>query len=68
MKTYYIANDNYECSNSIYGSETPVCLDMEEVERLSREWGTPIQELLDMMHEADADEISEYGVYDSEEA
>lgn len=62
MKTYYFPNDEY--IDAIFGSQSPVCLDHEEVDRLSHEdggWG----KIWDQMHEASAAEIEEYGVYDS---
>lgn len=58
---YYIANAEY--SDSIYGDQEPVCIDLNEVKRLSREWGISIEDLLNQMHEADESEISKYGVY-----
>lgn len=62
MKTYYIA-DNAE----FYGSESPVCIDMTEVKRLASEWGyESADQLLEQMHEADENEISEFGTYDSD--
>ena len=63
MKTYYIANDEH--ADAIYGDQTPICIDLDEVKRLAREWDMTTEELLDQMHEADEDEISEYGVYDT---
>ena len=62
MKTYYIANDEY--ADKIYGSETPVCLSLNEVQRLAREWDMTTEELLEQMHEATANEINEWGVYE----
>ena len=62
-KTYYIANNEH--SDKIYGSELPVCIDLAEVERLAREWDMTADELLEQMHEADEEEIEEYGVYNS---
>lgn len=60
MKTYYFINDgiNPEC---VYGQEEPVCIDAATVEWLNTEWGV---NLFDNMHEASAEEIEEYGVYD----
>lgn len=62
-KTYYIANQEH--ADSIYGAENPVCIDLGEVGRLAGEWGMTTAELLEQMHEATAEEISEFGVYDS---
>ena len=62
-KTYYFANADR--SDSIYGSEMPVCIDRAEVERLAREWGMTTEELLEQMHEATPEEVEEYGVYNS---
>ena len=45
-----------------------MCIDLAEVERLAREWGMRTSQLLDRMREADADEIAEYGVYDSDKS
>lgn len=63
MKTYYIANNEH--SDAIYGDQAPICIDLAEVERLAREWDMTAEELLDQMHEADDNEISEYGVYNA---
>lgn len=63
-KTYYFANDEYV--DAIYGNvDAPTCIDLAEVERLAREWDMTTAQLLEQMHEADAAEIAEYGVYDS---
>lgn len=63
MKTYYIADSAY--SDQIYGNQEPICIDLAEVKRLAKEWDMTMDELLDQMHEASADEIETYGVYDS---
>ena len=63
MKIYYFANEDH--ADAIYGTENPVCIDLAEVERLAREWDMTPEELLEQMHEATAEEISEFGVYDS---
>ena len=63
MKKYYIANP--ERADSIYGNELPVCIDLEEVERLAREWGMSTEELLEQMHEASEADIEEWGTYDT---
>jgi hypothetical protein len=62
-KVYYIARPEY--SDSIYGDQLPVCLDLAEVERLAREWDMSTDEMLDQMLEADEDDIQQNGVYDS---
>ena len=61
-KTYYFANPEHE--GIIYGSESPVCIDFAEVERLAREWDMTTEDLLGQMHEATTAEIEEYGVYE----
>lgn len=61
-KTYYIANAEY--SDRIYGSELPVCIDLNEVKFLAREWDMTTAELLEQFHEATAAEIEEYGIYE----
>lgn len=43
----------------------PICIDLAEVERLAREWDMTTEELLEQMHEADEDEIAEFGAYNS---
>lgn len=62
MKTYYFPNSEY--IDAVFGTQYPVCLDREEMERLSREDGG-WENIWDQMHEASAAEIEEYGVYDS---
>lgn len=59
-KIYYIANAEH--ADAIYGDQLPICMDLNEVKRLAREWGMDTDELLEQMHEADEDEIAEYGV------
>lgn len=54
-KTYYIANDEY--SDRIYGAELPVCIDLNEIKILAREWDMTITELLEQFHEASPEEI-----------
>ena len=41
----------------------PICIDLNEVKRLAREWDMTTEELLEQMHEATVDEISEWGAY-----
>lgn len=60
-KKYYFADDEY--IDSIYGSEHPICIDMAELKRLAREWEMTTAELRRQMHEASAEEIAEYGIY-----
>ena len=62
MKTYYFPNSEY--IDAVFCAQYPVCLDREEVERLSREDGG-WENIWDQVHEASAAEIEEYGVYDS---
>ena len=59
-KTYYIANTEY--SDRVYGSELPVCIDLNEIEILAREWDMTTAELLEQFHEASPEEIAEYGI------
>lgn len=61
MKTYYIADSEH--SDAIYGDQTPICIDLAEVNRLAREWGMTPDELLEQMHEATDSEIDVWGVY-----
>lgn len=61
-KTYYFANDEY--IDAVYVGD-PVCIDRTEVQRLASEWDMTEEELMDQLHEATADEIEEFGVYDS---
>lgn len=61
MKQYWIVTKGQE-ADDIYGGQYPVCLDTEEVERLSKEWD---RNLFDVMHEATDEEIEQYGKYDS---
>jgi len=62
MKTYYFADDEH--IDKIYGDQKPVCIDLAEVKWLANEWDIPPRALLNQMHEATADEIARYGVYD----
>lgn len=62
MKPYYIANPEHY--DAIYGDQLPICIDLAEVNRLSREWDMTPDELLEQMHEATDDEIAEYGIAD----
>lgn len=62
MKKYYFPDDEY--IDSIFGWQDPICLDRAETDRLSHEDGG-WENIWDQVHEASADEIAEYGVYDS---
>lgn len=65
-KKYYFPNDEH--IDRVFGVEMPCCLDTAEVNRLANEWAvdneTPAN-VLEQFHEATADEIAEYGVYNS---
>ena len=63
MKTYYFPDNTH--FDFFFGAESPVCVDAEELQRLADGWGLTLDELRDQVHEATADEISEYGVYNS---
>ena len=60
MKKYYFPNSDHE--KEFFGSESPVCVDVEELRRLAR----GLEELMEQVHEAGDDEINEYGTYESE--
>lgn len=62
MKKYYFPNSEY--IDAVFGGQYPVCLDREEVDRLSREDGE-WENIWDQVHEATAQEIETYGVYNS---
>lgn len=57
-KTYYFPDPGIYAID-IFGGNSPVCIDGEEVERLSREWDI---DLMEHMHEATPEEIAEYGI------
>lgn len=59
MKKYYFANEWH--IESIYGEQNPICIDENEVRRLSAEWGV---DLFEQMHEASKEEIKEFGIED----
>ena len=68
MKKYYFPIN----PDTAFGNSDPVCVDKKEAERLMREWygpysATPSDDIKfeDLFREATADEISEYGTYDS---
>lgn len=59
--TYYFIN--YDVNpDTIFGSEYPRCITDKEIARLSSEWGK--LDLIESFHEATADEIAEFGIYD----
>ena len=62
-KTYYFPDSEYAID--FFGSESPVCVDADELIRVSAEWGIDIDELMDQVHEANENEINEYGIYDT---
>lgn len=59
MKKYYFANEEH--IESIYGDQNPICIEENEVRRLSTEWGI---DLFEQMHEASKKEIEEFGIED----
>lgn len=61
MKNVYFINDGIN-PDTIYGSEYPVCLAREFIDRLAAEWERP--DLINDFHVASEDEIEEYGVYE----
>ena len=63
MKTYYFPNPEF--NDSFFGGSDAVCVDHAEALRLASEWDMTETEIMEQLHEATADEISEYGVYDS---
>lgn len=65
MKKYYFINSDVD-ESLIFGSESPCCIDDEEIRRLSGDGWPEFDELMEMFHEATASEIEMYGVYDSE--
>lgn len=64
MKTYYFPNSEHE--EAFFGSDYPVCVDVEELRRLARGWDLTWEEMMEQVHEASKDEIEEYGTYDAE--
>ena len=63
-KTYFFPNTENE--ENFFGSDNPICVDAEELSRLAREWSLTLDELMEQVHEANDDEIEEYGIYDAE--
>ena len=64
MNPYYFPDPEH--SDSIFGSEIPVCIDGAEVIRLASGWDMTADELLDQMHEASDSEIDKFGTFDGE--
>lgn len=62
MDAYYIAKPEY--SDSIYGSEYPVCLGLHAVAQLAAGWDMATEELLEQMDEATPEQIAEFGTLD----
>ena len=67
MKKFFWLNDEMD-ADRIFGSETPTCLDEEEIGRLGEEWqaNDGDDSIWTLFHEASADEIMEHGTYDSD--
>ena len=63
MKTYYFPNAEH--ADAFFGNQSPVCVDVKELDRLAAEWGMEPDEIRGQVHEASEDEITEHGVYDS---
>lgn len=65
-KKYYFPNfEHIECW---FCGIDPVCIDSQEVDRLTTAWETEekaASDIFNQLHEATAEEIAEYGVYDS---
>ena len=59
--TYYFANPEH--ADCIYGSQDPICIDINEVKNLAIGWDMTVEDLLDQMHEASEAEIARWGVY-----
>lgn len=62
MATFYIAKPEY--SDSVYGSEYPVCLGLCAVAELAAGWEMTTEELLKQMDEATPEQIAELGTLD----
>lgn len=62
-KTFYFINDDVDVE-IIYGNEYPVCFDKKEYNRLINieKW----EDLPELVHKADEDEMEKYGYYDSD--
>lgn len=51
MKRYRIKPEFYDSWTNSPNYETASIVDADEIERLSREWGTPIDELMEQVDE-----------------
>ena len=60
-KTYYFPDPGIDAID-IFGKDTPVCVDKDTVDWLSREWDI---DLMEHMHEASPEEIERYGTSDT---
>lgn len=63
-REYYFPNIDQE--DAFFGGQTPICVDKAELERLATGCGLELEELMKQVHEADPEEITEYGVYNAE--
>lgn len=63
-KDYFFPNIDQE--DAFFGGQTPICVDRKELERLAVGWGIELEDLMKQVHEADPEEIREYGVYNAE--
>lgn len=52
---------NAEHIDRIYGTQSPVCVDETEIERLAAEWGMSTDDLMAQFHLASQDELEQYG-------
>lgn len=59
-RDYYFPN--WDAEDSFFGSQDPVCVDMEELAELAIGWGIPLEDLRKQVHLADPDEIRTYGI------
>ncbi len=57
-KTYYFPDDKY--LDAICGA-TPICIDVDEIQRLANEWEMPVETLMRQVHEANECELEKYG-------
>lgn len=55
----YIANAEH--IDRIYGTQSPVCVDEPEIERLAAEWDMTTDELMTQFHVASQAELEQYG-------
>lgn len=67
MKTYYYFPYS-KYANAFFGDNSPVCIDLVEIERRALKSGMRVSQLLARMHEASAYEIAKYGVCDSDKS